>query len=86
MSNFEAYQFAETLLKETAKGSKLKHAYIATGGAMANENALKVCFHKLFQRHLEAGDPAKLVVRRLIDDLETSQHGDGADWRQPRGP
>ena len=62
VSNFEAYQFAETLLKEAAKGSKLKHAYISTGGAMANENALKVCFHKLFQRHLEAGDAAKLLA------------------------
>lgn len=46
VSNFEAYTFAETLLAEAGKNSKLKHAYIATSGAMANENALKVCMQK----------------------------------------
>ncbi len=46
VSNFEAYRFAETLLKEVGKNSKLKHAYIGTSGAMANENALKVCMQK----------------------------------------
>jgi len=45
-SNFEAYEFAETLLAETRKGSKLRHAYLSTSGAMANENALKVCMQK----------------------------------------
>ncbi len=64
-SNFEGYQFCETLLKEAAKGSRLKHAYIATSGAMANENALKVCLHRLYQRHCEgaaANDPGKLLA------------------------
>jgi 4-aminobutyrate aminotransferase-like enzyme len=46
VSNFEAYSFAETLLNEAKKHSKLKHAYVATSGAMANENALKVCMQK----------------------------------------
>lgn len=46
MSGFEAYQLGETLLAEAKKKSRLRHAYIATGGAMANENALKVCFQK----------------------------------------
>jgi 4-aminobutyrate aminotransferase-like enzyme len=45
-SNFEAYSFAETLLAEARKHSRLKHAYISTSGAMANENALKVCMQK----------------------------------------
>jgi 4-aminobutyrate aminotransferase-like enzyme len=62
VSNFEAYQFAETLLNEAKKHSKLRHCYISTGGAMANENALKVCFQKLFMRHVEAGDAAKLLA------------------------
>lgn len=63
VSNFEAYQFGETLLAEAKKNSKLKHAYLSTGGAMANENALKVCFQKLYTRHAEAGDPAKLLAQ-----------------------
>jgi 4-aminobutyrate aminotransferase-like enzyme len=45
-SGFEHYEFAETLLKEAAKGSRLKNAYVSTSGAMANENALKVCYQK----------------------------------------
>lgn len=45
-SGFEPYEFAETLLKLAQKGSRLKHAYVATSGAMANENALKVCYQK----------------------------------------
>lgn len=50
-ANFEPFAFAETLLAETKKHSRLKHAYIATGGAMANENALKVCLQK---KHVDA--------------------------------
>ena len=46
VSNFEAYSFAETLLAEARKHSRLKHAYVSTSGAMANENALKVCMQK----------------------------------------
>lgn len=62
-SNFEAYEFGEVLLREAKKHSKLKHAYVSTSGAMANENALKVCFHKLYQRHLEVTDPAKMLAQ-----------------------
>lgn len=61
-SNFEAYEFGETLLMQLAKGSTLKHCYIATGGAMANENALKVCFHRQFMRHVEQADAGKLLA------------------------
>lgn len=51
-SGFSSYEFAETLLTEAKKHSRLKHAYLATGGAMANENALKVCIQKKFVDHL----------------------------------
>jgi acetylornithine aminotransferase len=64
-SNFEAYQFGETLLKEASRHSRLRHAYVSTSGAMANENALKVCLHRLYQRHCEgtaANDPTKLLA------------------------
>jgi 4-aminobutyrate aminotransferase-like enzyme len=53
-SGFEPYRLAETLLAHLGKHSRLKHAYIATGGAMANENALKVCFHKRYLDTLQA--------------------------------
>jgi acetylornithine aminotransferase len=65
VSNFEAYAFGEELIKHLSKNSSLKHCYISTSGAMANENALKVCFHRLYQRHAEgpnANDPAKLLA------------------------
>jgi 4-aminobutyrate aminotransferase-like enzyme len=45
-ANFEAYSFCEALLGEARKESHLRHCYVATSGAMANENALKVCFQK----------------------------------------
>jgi len=45
-SNFEAYEFAETLLNLAKRKSRLKYCYSSTSGAMANENALKVCYQK----------------------------------------
>lgn len=45
-SNFDAYEFGEVLLREASKNSELAHAYMSTSGAMANENALKICFQK----------------------------------------
>jgi 4-aminobutyrate aminotransferase-like enzyme len=50
-ANFEPFAFAEALLAQAKKQSRIRHAYIATGGAMANENALKVCLQK---KHLDA--------------------------------
>jgi 4-aminobutyrate aminotransferase-like enzyme len=48
LGNFDQYALLETILAETKKNSRLAHAYIATSGAMANENALKICFHKKY--------------------------------------
>ncbi len=41
-----AFEFAETLLAEAQKHSRLKHCFVTTSGAMANENAIKVCYQK----------------------------------------
>ncbi|MBX3361033.1 MAG: aminotransferase class III-fold pyridoxal phosphate-dependent enzyme [Phycisphaeraceae bacterium] len=41
-----AFEFAETLLTEAQKNSRLKHCFVSTSGAMANENAIKVCYQK----------------------------------------
>ncbi len=46
-SGWEAYEFAETLLAEARKTSRLRYLYPTTSGAMANENALKVCYQKV---------------------------------------
>jgi 4-aminobutyrate aminotransferase-like enzyme len=45
-ANFGAYEFGEKLVKLASRGSNLKHAFITTSGAMANESAIKVCYQK----------------------------------------
>ncbi len=45
-TNFGAYEFGEKLLKHASRGTDLKHAFITTSGAMANESAIKVCYQK----------------------------------------
>lgn len=44
--NADAVRFAQTLVDEASKVSRLKHAFVTNSGAMANESALKVCFQK----------------------------------------
>ncbi len=44
--NDDAVRFAQTLVGEASKVSRLKHAFVTNSGAMANESALKVCFQK----------------------------------------
>lgn len=46
-SGFEGYAFAEKLLACAGRASRLRHCYLSTSGAMANENALKVCYQKM---------------------------------------
>lgn len=77
-SNFDAYEFARTLVGEAAKGSRLRHAYLATSGAMANENALKICF----QKHSPA--PRIIAFRDCFMGRSTTmaQIGDTPDYRQ----
>ncbi len=53
-SHFEPYRFAEVLLEQARRNSRLRHAYLSTSGAMANENALKVCFQKKYLDHLRS--------------------------------
>jgi len=46
MQNESAIEFAEILVQEAARTSNIKHAFLCGSGAMANENALKVCYQK----------------------------------------
>lgn len=76
-SGFDAYAFCETVLAEAKKGTKLRHAYVSTSGAMANEHALKVCY----QKHTPA--PRVLAFRDCFMGRSTtmSQIGDTAAYR-----
>lgn len=47
-SGFGAYEFGEKLVEHASKNSRLRHAFITTSGAIANESALKVCYQKHF--------------------------------------
>ncbi|MGP1272511.1 MAG: aminotransferase class III-fold pyridoxal phosphate-dependent enzyme [Phycisphaerales bacterium] len=47
-SGFEAYRFGELLIELAQRRSNLKHAFVTTSGAMANESAIKVCYQKHF--------------------------------------
>jgi 4-aminobutyrate aminotransferase-like enzyme len=44
--NHDSTLFAETLLAEAGRASRLKHAFLTNSGAMANESALKVCYQR----------------------------------------
>ncbi|MEK6701302.1 MAG: aminotransferase class III-fold pyridoxal phosphate-dependent enzyme [Planctomycetota bacterium] len=80
-SNFEAHQFSETLLNEAKKNSRLKFAYLATGGAMANENALKVCY----QKHAVNGGAPRVIAFKdcfMGRSITMCQIGDTSDYRQ----
>ncbi|MCC6283762.1 MAG: aminotransferase class III-fold pyridoxal phosphate-dependent enzyme [Phycisphaerales bacterium] len=76
-SNFEAHEFCETLLGEARKNSRLRFCYPTTSGAMANENALKVCYQKAM--------PASRVIAFkdcfMGRSVTMAQIGDAAAYR-----
>lgn len=73
-SNFEAYEFAETLLNLAKRSSKLKYCYSSTSGAMANENAVKVCY----QKHAPASRVIAFKDCFMGRSVTMSQIGDAA--------
>jgi 4-aminobutyrate aminotransferase-like enzyme len=77
-SNFEPYEFMEALLREAGRNSKLKHCYLSTSGAMANENAVKICY----QKHAPA--PRVIAFKDCFMGRSTTmaQIGDTPDYRQ----
>jgi 4-aminobutyrate aminotransferase-like enzyme len=44
--NTDALEYTELLVREASRNSRLKHCFLTTSGAMANEMALKCCFWK----------------------------------------
>ncbi|MBU6413243.1 MAG: aminotransferase class III-fold pyridoxal phosphate-dependent enzyme [Planctomycetes bacterium] len=77
-TNFDAFEFSEALLAEARKHSRLKYSYVSTGGAMANENALKVCF----QKHAPASRVIAFKDCFMGRSITMCQIGDTADYRQ----
>jgi len=76
-SNMDAYEFGEVLLAEARKNSRLAHCFLSTGGAMANENALKVCF----QKHAPASRIIAFKDCFMGRTITMSQIGDAAGNR-----
>ncbi|MCA9303506.1 MAG: aminotransferase class III-fold pyridoxal phosphate-dependent enzyme [Phycisphaerales bacterium] len=77
-TNFGAYEFGEKLIEHASKGSNLKHAFITTSGAMANESALKVCY----QKHAPASRVIAFEDCFMGRSVTMCQLGDSAGGRQ----
>lgn len=73
-SNFEAYEFAEKLVRLAGRKSRLKYCYCSTSGAMANENAVKVCY----QKHAPASRVIAFKDCFMGRSVTMSQIGDAA--------
>ncbi len=74
LSNFEPYEFGEKLVKLASRNSRLKYCYSTTSGAMANENAIKVCY----QKHAPAGRVIAFKDCFMGRSVTMSQIGDAA--------
>ncbi len=73
-ANFDAYEFAETMLNLAKRKSKLAHIYMSTSGCMANENAIKVCY----QKHAPASRVLAFKDCFMGRSVTMSQIGDAA--------
>ncbi|MCA9309826.1 MAG: aminotransferase class III-fold pyridoxal phosphate-dependent enzyme [Phycisphaerales bacterium] len=78
MMNEEAIRFAETLVAEARRCSGLEHAFLCNSGAMANENALKVCY----QKHAPASRVIAFAHCFMGRSVTMAQIGDSAAGRQ----
>lgn len=77
-TSWEPFEFCETLLNEAKKGSRLRYSYVSTSGAMANENALKICY----QKHAPASRVIAFKDCFMGRSVTMSQIGDAAGNRQ----
>lgn len=78
MFNEDAARFTETLAGYAARHSRLKHVFLCNSGAMANENALKVCF----QKHAPASRVIAFKDCFMGRSWAMAQIGDSAAGRQ----
>lgn len=75
--NVDSLEFAELVLEQAARTSKLKHCFLTNSGCMANEAALKV----VYQKH--AGAPRVIAFKDCFMGRSTTmaQIGDGPAYR-----
>lgn len=78
MSNTGQYEFAQTLLAEARKNSRIAYAFATTSGAMANENAIKVCY----QKHAPANRVIAFRDNFMGRSVTMCQIGDTSAYRQ----
>ena len=76
-TNFGAYEFGEKLVKLASRSSNLKHAFLTTSGAMANESAIKVCY----QKHAPASRVIAFEHCFMGRSVTMAQIGDSAGGR-----
>jgi 4-aminobutyrate aminotransferase-like enzyme len=76
--NQEAIEFAELLVREASRHSRIKHCFLTNSGCMANESALKVCQQKT------GGAPRIIAFTDCFLGRSTtmSQIGDTSAYRQ----
>lgn len=77
-SGFDAFEYSERLIELASRSSRLKHAFLTTSGAMANETALKVCY----QKHAPASRVIAFADCFMGRSVTMSQIGDSAGNRQ----
>ncbi len=77
MLNDEAIRFNKVLVDEAAKRSNLRHAFLCNSGAMANENAVKVCY----QKHAPASRVIAFAHCFMGRSVTMAQIGDSAAGR-----
>ena len=77
-SNADSVAFAEFLVQEASRTSRISHCFVTNSGCMANEAALKVCMQKT------GGAPRVLAFQDcfLGRSVTMSQIGDAAAYRQ----
>lgn len=77
-SGFDAYVFGEKLVELASRSSRLRHAFVTTSGAMANESAIKVCY----QKHAPASRVLAFADCFMGRSVTMAQIGDSAGGRQ----
>ncbi len=77
-ANAEPYEFSHLLLEQARKSSNLAHVFLSNSGAMANENAIKICHQK------RNGAPRVLAFQDcfLGRTVTMAQIGDAAAGRE----
>lgn len=78
IGNRESVEFARVLTEEARRTSRLKHVFLCNSGAMANENAIKVCY----QKHAPASRVAAFAHCFMGRTVTMAQIGDNPAGRQ----